>query len=46
MSSGEEYDTGPGDVYHVPPGHDAWVVGNEPWVTVDWAGATHYLKPS
>jgi hypothetical protein len=46
MSSGEEYDTGPGDVFHVPPGHDAWVVGNEPWVTVDWAGATNYAKRS
>jgi quercetin dioxygenase-like cupin family protein len=46
MSSGEEYDTGPGDVFKVPAGHDAWVVGDEPWVTIDWAGLGDYAKPS
>ena len=45
MSSGEEYDTGPGDVFICPPGHDAWVVGNEPWVSVDWSGLAQYAKP-
>jgi quercetin dioxygenase-like cupin family protein len=45
MSSGEEYDTGPGDVFICPPGHDAWVVGNEPWVSVDWSGLAEYAKP-
>jgi len=43
--SGEEYDTGPGDVFICPPGHDAWVVGNEPWVSVDWSGLAEYAKP-
>ena len=45
MSSGEEYDTAPGDVFKIGPGHDAWVVGNEPWVSVDWSGLGEYAKP-
>ena len=35
MSSGKEIEFGPGDVAFVPPGHDAWVVGNEPVVGLD-----------
>jgi len=30
----------------VPPGHDAWVVGNEPVVVVDFQGLTDYAKQS
>jgi quercetin dioxygenase-like cupin family protein len=44
LSSGEEYDINPGDVFQIPPGHDGWVVGDEPWVTLDWAGAANYAK--
>ena len=44
MSDGKEYDAGPGDVTSLPAGHDAWVVGNEPVVLVDWYGATNYAK--
>lgn len=33
-----------GDVYHVAPGHDAWVVGNEPVVLVEFQGAAQYAK--
>ena len=29
----------PGSVYEIPAGHDAWVVGDEPWVTVEWTSA-------
>jgi class 3 adenylate cyclase len=36
MEDGQEIDIGPGGVYEIPPGHDAWVVGDEPWVTVEW----------
>jgi hypothetical protein len=46
MSDGTEYDTGPGDVFKVPGGHDAWVVGDEPWVSIDWAGMATYAKQS
>src|SRR5207249_8637319 len=35
MADGSEQEFGPGDVGVVPPGHDAWVVGNEPVVVVD-----------
>jgi uncharacterized RmlC-like cupin family protein len=45
FSDGVEVETGPGDVFVAPPGHDAWVVGNEPWVSVDWAGMADYAKP-
>lgn len=36
MDDGAAIDIGPGGVYEIPPGHDAWVVGDEPWVTVEW----------
>jgi hypothetical protein len=35
---------GPGDVTALPSGHDAWVVGDEPAVVVDWCGASDYGK--
>ena len=35
ISSGEEIEFGPGDIAYIPPGHDAWVVGNEPAVGLD-----------
>jgi len=46
LADGTEVETGPGDVFVVPPGHDAWVIGDEPWVTIDWAGMSGYAKPS
>ncbi|MGD0424966.1 MAG: cupin domain-containing protein [Candidatus Bathyarchaeia archaeon] len=30
MKDGTEFEIGPGDVTLIPPGHDAWVIGNEP----------------
>ena len=39
MDDGTGFDLGPGDVYAIPPGHDAWVVGDEPVRTIDWAPA-------
>ena len=44
MADGTEFDVGPGEVVALPQGHDAWVVGNEPVVTIDWAGASNYAK--
>jgi EutQ-like cupin domain len=43
MDDGSEMDFGPGDVSLLPPGHDAWVVGDEP--VVDIQGMTHYAEP-
>jgi class 3 adenylate cyclase len=37
--SGESIDVPPESIYEIPPGHDAWVVGDEPWVTVEWTSA-------
>ena len=34
----------PGDALVVPPGHNAWVIGNEPVVAVDFTGLAHYAK--
>ena len=31
-----DIELGPGDVFEIPPGHDAWVVGDQPWVSVDF----------
>lgn len=43
---GEELDVQSGSVYEIPPGHDAWVVGDEPFVTIDWTSArTFGLTP-
>ena len=44
MADGKETETGPGDVAFIPPGHDAWVVGNEAVVAIDWSGAANYAK--
>lgn len=38
MNDGLEEEFGPGDVGYVPPGHNAWVVGDEPFVAVDFTG--------
>lgn len=44
MDDGTEFVAGPGDVTSLPSGHDAWVVGNESVVVVDWFGASNYAK--
>jgi quercetin dioxygenase-like cupin family protein len=44
MTDGAEFDIGPGEVAQIPPGHDAWVVGDTAFVAVDWSGASDYAK--
>jgi len=44
MDDGTEFIAGPGDITALPSGHDAWVVGDEPVVTVDWFGAGNYAR--
>ena len=46
MDDGTEKDLKAGDVALVPPGHDGWVVGNEPVVMVDFQGMVDYAKQS
>jgi len=45
MDDGAEVEFGPGDVGTIPPGHDAWIVGREPFVGVDFQGGEGYAKP-
>jgi class 3 adenylate cyclase len=42
MEDGHEIDVGPDDVFDIPPGHDAWVVGDDPFETVEIAGIYGY----
>jgi hypothetical protein len=44
MDDGTEVDLKGGDVSLLPTGHDAWVVGNEPAVVVDFQGMIDYAK--
>jgi class 3 adenylate cyclase len=36
---GQAIEIPPNSIYEIPPGHDAWVVGQDPWVTVEWTSA-------
>jgi hypothetical protein len=42
MDDGSEFDCKPGDVSLLPSGHDAWVIGNEAAVVVDFQGMLDY----
>jgi quercetin dioxygenase-like cupin family protein len=44
MDDGTETTTKAGDVLSLPPGHDGWVVGNEPVVFIDFQGMVDYAK--
>jgi mannose-6-phosphate isomerase-like protein (cupin superfamily) len=45
MTTGDQIEFGPGDAVSIPPGHDAWIVGDEPCVYLEVAGASAYAKP-
>jgi mannose-6-phosphate isomerase-like protein (cupin superfamily) len=38
MNDGEEIEIGAGDAVNIPPGHDGWVVSDEPYVAIDVTG--------
>ncbi len=44
LQDGTEIDVSPGEVVSLPPGHDAWVVGDEPAVAIDWQGASVWAR--
>ena len=44
MDDGAEAEVGPGDAVVISPGHDAWIVGDEPCIMLDWSGAANYAK--
>lgn len=43
MDDGQRLDIGPDTVFDIPPGHDKWVVGDEPWVTIEWGASGRAL---
>jgi len=47
MDSGEEVEVGPNQVADIPSGHDAWVVGDEPLLTLDVFGhSAEFAQPA
>lgn len=46
MDDGTEIISKAGDVLNIPPGHDAWVVGSEPVVLIDFQGMADYARQS
>jgi hypothetical protein len=44
MSNGTHVEMSAGDVFHIGPGHDSWVVGAEPYVSYHFIGAEDYSK--
>jgi class 3 adenylate cyclase len=47
MDDGTSLVIGPNEAYEIPPGHDAWVVGDVPWDSVEFTSAHGYgLSPA
>jgi uncharacterized cupin superfamily protein len=46
MDDGTEHEVGPGDTFHMPAGHDAWTVGDEACVLLDFGGLRGYAQGS
>ena len=44
MNDGRVIEMHPGDVFYIPPGHDSWVVGGEPYVSLHFMGAGDYAR--
>jgi mannose-6-phosphate isomerase-like protein (cupin superfamily) len=45
MEAGSRIELRPGDFASIPPGHDAWVVGDESFTAVDFLGMKEYARP-
>jgi class 3 adenylate cyclase len=39
MDDGQTLEIHAGDVFDIPPGHDKWVLGDEPWVALEWGAS-------
>jgi len=46
MNDGSETTITPGTSYTIPPGHDAWVEGSEPFVCVEVLSAEQFARPA
>lgn len=40
MNGGKQFELNEGDVFHIPPGHDGWVVGDKPYVSLHLLGSS------
>jgi class 3 adenylate cyclase len=45
MADGTVMEVAPDSVYEIPPGHDAWVIGEEAWIGVNWSGIRSFGAP-
>ena len=45
LRDGSEAEIGPAEVFEIPAGHDARVIGDEPWIAIDFRGARSYARP-
>jgi class 3 adenylate cyclase len=43
MRDGSVMEVGPHEVFDIPPAHDGWVIGGEPWLAINWAGFRSWL---
>lgn len=46
MNDGTKMELEPGDFAAIPPGHDSWVIGDEPFEAVDFGGLKEYVEES
>ena len=46
MKDGRYYEMKAGDLFYIGPGHDSWVVGDEPYISLHFLGAERYAHPS
>ena len=46
MDDGREAEVGPGDAIHISPGHDAWTVGDDACLVLDFGGLQGYATPN
>jgi hypothetical protein len=45
-NDGTEAEIGPGDIAAIEPGHDAWILGDEPFTSIDFGGFRQYGLPA
>jgi class 3 adenylate cyclase len=46
LEDGTVYEIGPGELYDIPPGHDGYTVGDEPFVSIEWSGMRTWVGRS
>lgn len=44
MDNGRVIEMKAGDLFYIEPGHDSWVVGNQPYISLHFMGAGEYAK--